>query len=161
MGVELAVVAGLAIAGAATSYKQAQEKNRSIRSAKHAAAQAAGVQAKQIRDQSAVESEKTLRQAKAIRARALVNAAGSGADIGSGDVDALLAAITSDTDLNLSIIDQNATNSANLVQSRLNAQKAELNSNAANPFLSTFQGLLAGANSGFSLTSGYKSLDNT
>lgn len=158
MGVELAVAAGLALAGGATSYVQAEQRNKSIRSAKNAASEAAAVQSKQLRDQSAVESEKALRQARAIKARALVNAAGSGFDVGSGDVDALLAAIASDTDLNLSIIGQNTTNSTNLVQSRLNAQKAELNSNAANPFLSTFQGLLAGANTGFSLVSGYKSV---
>lgn len=159
MGLEAPMAAallagGLGAAGAATSYVQAKQKNRSIRRASDSARQAASVQQKQLGDQADVEAERAIRQSRAIRARALVNAAGSGFDVGSGDVGALLGAIGSDTELNVGIIRQNEQNSLDLVRSRLDAQLAELSAGKSNLFLSAFSGLLQGAQTGFSLTSG-------
>lgn len=148
---------GLGLTGAATNYVQAQQRNRSIRRASDSARQAASVQQKQLGDQADVEAERAIRQSRAIRARALVTAAGSGFDVGSGDVDALLGAIGSDTELNMGIIRQNEENSLDMVRSRLDAQLAELASGKSSPFLSAFSGLLQGAQTGFSLTSGAQS----
>lgn len=158
MGVLEVGLAAVALAGAATSYSQAQQKNRSIRRASDSARQAALVQQKQLGDQADVEAERAIRQSRAIRARALVNAAGSGFDVGSGDVDSLLGAINSDTELNIGILRQNEENSIGLVRSRLDAQLAELASGKSNLFLNTTSGLLSGAQTGFSLASGAKSM---
>ena len=159
MGIE-AAAAALAIGAVtgASNYYQASQRNKSLRSAEDSARNAASVQQKQLVSQSETEREKAIRQARAIRGRALVSAAESGFALDSGDIDALLNAINSDAEINLNILRDNTKNSTELVQSRLAAQLAEYNGQTTSPFSSAFSGAIGGVGSGLGVANRLKIL---
>ncbi len=156
MGVEAAIALPLLLgaAGAGTSYIKAQEQNKAARKSANSTRQASIVQTKQLADQASLDREKSLRQARATRARALTIASASGFEIGSSDIDSLLAAITGDANTNLDIIETNRQNNTALVQSRRDAELASISSRTSSPFLDAFSGLFGGAQIGFGIGSG-------
>jgi len=157
---EIALPLLLAGAGAATSYVQAEQQNHAAKKAEASTKQAAIVQTKQLADQAGLDREKSLRQARATRARALTIASGSGFEIGSSDIDSLLAAITGDANTNLGIIETNRQNSTALVQSRRDAELASIQSKESSPFLSAFTGLFGGAQLGLGIDSGINQISD-
>jgi len=161
MGVEsIALPLLLSAAGAATSYIGAAQQEKQAKKAQKSTKQAAAVQTTQLNDQAALERAKALRQSRAIRARALVSAASSGFGTDSGDVDQLLQALASDTEINLDVIDQNRDNNVALVNSRKDAELASIRAKESSPFLDAFTGLFGGAQLGLGIQSGIDGIND-
>ena len=147
-GVLLAAGAGV---GAVSNVVQNQQKKKDADKAKSSAANAAAIQSKQVQQQAALERQKALRVSQITRARAVASAAESGFAVDSGDVDALLDSIASDAGINLGVIDQNRQNSLDLIESRRQAEFAQLDSTVENPFPYALIGGLGGVATGLSL----------
>ena len=149
--------AALTAASAGVSMRNQQQQNRSARRAGDAAAEAASVQSKQIKNQATVEKAKLRNQAEMIRGRIRAAAASSGF-VNDGTFQTLDEQVTTDTNLNTQIINQNVRNNIARVQSGLQADLASLSARISSPILSAFSGGLQGAATGLSIASSARSL---
>lgn len=161
MGVEVALMAGMALAGGAASYTQAQQRNRAARRSIQSSREAASVQTRQVTAQAGQERENRIRQARLVQARALAAAGESGFSTDSGDVGAILGAIQTDTGTDLSNLATNRNNSLDYIQSQLEARIAEARGQQSNLLMSGFTGALGGLSTGLSLyNAGTQSSEN-
>ena len=117
-GASLAIMAAITAASTGVALKNQQQQNRAARRAGDAAAEAASVQSKQIQDQAAVEKAKLRNQAAMIRGRIRAAAASAGF-VNDGTFQTLDEQVTTDTNLNTQIINQNVRNNIARVQSGL------------------------------------------
>lgn len=162
MGVE-AAIAALAVSsaiGGATSYMQAQQRNRAARRSIQSARESASVQSTQVTNQANQERARRIEQARIVRARALAAAGETGFAVDSGDVGAILGAIGYDTTADLGAINQNRSNSLDYIQSVLSGRIAEARGSQSSLLLSGFTGALGGFSTGLQLFNAGASLND-
>lgn len=158
MGAEAAVIAGITLASAAAGGVSAQRQAKSARGSKRAAERAASVQRKQLRDQAAIEAEKRAREADDVRGRLAILRAASGTGVG-GQFEALSRQADVDEAMNLAILDQNAANATDLVNSRLGVDFAQIGAGVQNPLLATVLSGLGGLQTGLSIAGSANALE--
>lgn len=157
-GALLAIGAGVsAAAGAGTSVYSAVQQNAAAKKQKGEAAKVASVNATQVRDQAAVERQKTLRRSAQIRGRLRL----AGAEAGLGDLsslDLLDQQNDLDTGVNLDILDRNEATGRARIGSELSSELQRLSSRYRNEVLAGFEGGLSGAGTGLQIGTGVQQL---
>lgn len=160
MGIETAALAigSLVTAGtAATSVYSAVQQNEAVKKQKTEAARVASVNATQVRDQAAIERQKTLRRSALVRGRLRL----AGAESGLGDLsslDLLEQQNDLDTGVNLDIIDRSTGNTQARIGSELSSELQRLSSRYRNEVLSGVEGLIGGAGAGLQIGQGIRQL---
>lgn len=146
-------VTGAVAAGAAgLSYIQAREQNDSIREQQRAAQVAAAQRTGQIARRAAHEREQARLEAAQIRGRLRVAGASAG-DATGGNIHQLQYLAERNAQIQLSIIDDNASSATASIGSGLDAQIAALEGNALSPILAGISGGLQGIQAGLSIQS--------
>ena len=155
-GILIAATTGI---GAYSSYRQAEQRNDSIKRSQKSVREAAQINAQQVRD--AGENERDKQRARLNRVRALIrlNAAEAGASIDDGTFAAFDRQALIDADYNRNITLRNQAGQIRSIESGGSARIAELGSNVQNALLDAFMGGVQGAGTGLSISTSAKQLD--
>ncbi len=144
MGLETLAIIGLAVgaaSGAAGSFMQASQANKSARAQADAQRRAIRLQQKQVQQQAAQEREKIVQRAQLIESRIRVAAGESGIGLG-GTYEALQRQSDIDAYKNADIVTRNAVMAMERASSEYNPPQTQ------NPLLAMIFGGMSGAASG-------------
>ena len=157
-----ALMAGLGIASTAgmagLSVLQASEKNKALKKAQSAAADAAGVQEQQVSDQAALERYKAINRGNLIQSRLRVAAGEAGIGLG-GTYAALARQADYDAAMNDLVVGVNRRNTLASIRSGGKANIISLASQRDNPALAGITGGIQGFGLGLGLANGIIGID--
>lgn len=145
--------------GAYSSYRQAEQRNDSIKKSQKSVREAAQVNAQQVRDAGANELDKQRARLNRVRALIRVNAAESGGSVNEGSFAAFDRQALIDADYNRGITLTNQANQIRSIESGGSARIAELGSSVQNALLDAFMGGAQGAGTGLSISTSAKQLN--
>lgn len=158
-GTEL-LIAGLTIAGAAVSAKQAQDQNRALSRSAGSAERGQRIQSKQIREAAVLEQRKI--ESQAARVRGLIRVSGAARGVGiSGSVESQLLQADFDERLGIDAINANQASALEFARSRLEAIGIDLSGREMNSILAGFSGGLQGLSTGLSIANTIPSESST
>ncbi len=145
------IIGGIGAAGGAgLSLMQAGRQNSAMSRAMDAQARSAGIQQKQIANQSFVQQQETMRQARQLEGRIRVAAGEAGATFG-GSFAAMSNQSAFDAARNQQIIRSNATMQQQAVRTGAEANIASLAAQYKDPIISGLMGGMQGLSAGLAI----------